>query len=195
MDDTTNIPLNGEKIRGLIKTTVTKMGPHISKEEKKEHAKLLIKIFERGMTPQEAMGITDLDIREIYSLAYSLFVAGRHQEAREAFKLLLTLQPKEAGFSTSLGVCHHRLKNYEKAITCYMLSASLASQDPIPFFYAYDCYLNLNDKECAAIMLRSTIARAGDQPQYAKIKAKASMLLDGLEKELAKTPKDAKVDK
>ena len=48
-----------EQLRGFIKEAISKLGPEISKEQKKEYGKLLVKIYEKGMTPKEAMEITN----------------------------------------------------------------------------------------------------------------------------------------
>lgn len=180
--------LNSESIREQIKSIVSKMGPNVSKEEKKEHAKLLLKIFEKGMSPREAMQISDLDISQIYSFAYSKFNSGKYSDACELFKMLVLLEPMKSDFATSLGVCHHRLKNYKEALSAYMLGAALNPTDPVPIFYAYDCFLNLEEKASACIMLCNVISRAGDIPKYAKIKERAKLLLETLEKELQPTP-------
>lgn len=181
-----------ESVRRMIKTTVSKMGPNFTVEQKKEHAKLLVKIFEKGMSPKEAMQVSDLEMSQIYSFAYSKFNAGQYAEACELFKLLLVLEPLEGGFATSLGVCHHRLGRYQYALPAYMLAAALNPTDPVPLFYAYHCFLNLEEKASACIMLCNVISRAGDQPKYATIKERAKLILETLEKELVQQPAPAK---
>jgi type III secretion system low calcium response chaperone LcrH/SycD len=176
--------LSQEKVRESIKSVVTQMGPNISKDEKKEHAKLLVKIFEQGISPKEAMKVTDREIAEIYSFAYHKFSSEQYEEAKELFKMLLTLEPGNAEFATALGVCYHRLKDYNNALTCYMLNTILAPEDPIALFYAYDCLINLKDEASAAMMLSNVIARAGDQKKYEKIKEDAKKIYERLEQKL-----------
>jgi len=173
-----------EDLRNLIKSVVLKMGSQFTKEEKKEHARMLIKIFEKGMTPKEVMEITDEEISQIYSYAYHLFSGGKYLEARELFKMLVLLEPRQGQFATALGVCFHRLKEYDNALSIYMLSAILLPSDPVPLFYAYDCFMKLNEPVSAGIMLCNVISRAGDQKSYAKIKEDAQKLLEELEKQI-----------
>lgn len=173
-----------DEIRKYIKSAVNTLGPTFSKEEKKEHGKLLIKIFEKGMSPKEAMKISDEEIAQIYSFAYHKFSTGNYEDARELFKMLFSLEPFNSEFATALGVCHHKLKKYEYALQCYMLNATLAPTDPVALFYAYDCYLNLKDDISAGIMLCNVVARAGDQPAYAHIKKDAQMRLDLLQQKI-----------
>lgn len=185
--DTTTEPnaeVNSEELHGYIKSTINKVASHLTKDEKKEHAKLLVKIFEKGMSPKQAMNISDEEMAQIYSFAYHHFGGGKYKEAREMFKIMLMLDPANSDFATSLGICHHRLKEYELALPCYMLGAFLEPTNPVCLFYAYDCYVCLKDDPCAAIMLGNVIARAGDQAPYANIKKDAQTRLDPLLKKI-----------
>lgn len=177
-------PVSKEELRDAIKSAVNQLGPQVSKDEKKEHAKLLVKIFEQGMSPKQAMNISEEEILQIYSFAYHNFSTGKFAEARELFKVLLTLDPMNADFATALGVCHHRLGDYDLALACYMLNAFLAPKDPVALFYGYDCLINLKDEASAAMLLSSVIARAGDQKIYGKVKQDAQKLFERLEQKL-----------
>lgn len=177
-----------ENVRNMIKATIAKMGPNFTKEEKQAHGKVLVKIFEQGMPPKEAMNISEKEIAEMYSFAYSLFSSGKYLESSEMFKMLLMIDPDQSDFATALGVCYHRMKEYKKALDAYMLAGILAPKNPVPMFYAYDCAINIDEIMSAGMMLSSVIKRAGNQPQYNKIKERAEILLDALEKEIvAKT--------
>jgi len=134
------------------------------------------------------MNISDEELAQIYSFAYHHFGSGKYREAREMFKMMLMLDPINTDFATSLGICHHRLKDYEYALTCYMLGAFLEPTNPVCLFYAYDCYVNLKNDTCAAVMLGNVIARAGDQAPYAHIKNDAQIRLDALLKKIAEGP-------
>lgn len=173
-----------EEVRDYIKSAVNKLGPKFSKDEKKEHAKLLVKIFEQGLPPKEAMGLKDEEIAELYSFAYHKFSSQKYQDAREMFKVLLSLDPYNPYYSTALGICHHRLKNYEYALPCYMLSYFLDQANPVNLFYAYDCYINLKDDVSAAIMLSNVIAKSGELSTYAQMKKKAEALFEVLHKKI-----------
>lgn len=182
--------LGPDEMRKYIKSVIGKMGPEFSNEEKKEHGKLLVKIFEQGMSPKEAMKISDEEIAEIYSFAYHQFSKEKYEDARELFKMLLSLEPFNSDFATALGVCHHRLKNYEFALQCYMLNFALSPTDPVALFYAYDCFMNLNQPIPAAVMLSNVIARCGDNKTYEKIKNDAQKLLEPLEKKIVEENAD-----
>jgi type III secretion system low calcium response chaperone LcrH/SycD len=133
------------------------------------------------MSPREAMEITDEQMMQLYSYAYHLFSTAKYEEARELFKMMLNLDPLNTDFATALGVCHHRLKSYDNAITSYMLAAFLDEDNPVPLFYAYDCYMNLKQDIPACMMLSNVVARAADQTAYAQVKQDAQMRLEQLQ--------------
>lgn len=164
-------------IREAVKMTVSKMGPDVSKEEKLEHAKLMVKIFEKGMSPKQAMNVSDEEMSIFYKYAYNMFNSGKYAEACELYKMLFVLDPIEASFGMSLGACYHKMKDYESAIMVYLMESQIWPYDPTPLFYCYDCYLRSNNPEGAFIMLNATIKTAQDQPRYAQLKEKAEMLL------------------
>lgn len=171
-------PVNGDtKVREMIKDIVTKMGPDVSAEEKKEHAKVLIKIFEKDMRPQQAMNISDEEMSLFYSYAYQLFNSGKYPEACELFKMLFVLNPEEGGFASALAACYHKMKDYETAATFYMMHAQMSPFDPVPLFYCYDCLMNTKNFESAYLTLRAVIGRAKDKPEYEKLQDKAEALL------------------
>ncbi|MBA3816320.1 MAG: SycD/LcrH family type III secretion system chaperone [Parachlamydiaceae bacterium] len=169
-------------IREAIKNTASKMGKDVPVEEKKEHAKVLIKIFEKKMTPMQAMNISEEEISVIYSYAYQLFNTGKYAEACELFKMLYVLNPGQEGFATSLGACYHKMEDYETASLMYLIDAQLNPFDPVSAFYCYDCFMHMNNPEGAYIMLDVVVKRADGQPQFEKIQDKAEALLDGFDR-------------
>lgn len=170
-----------EEIKRMIKNSVQQMGASLSKERKQELAIILKKVFVDDVPPAQALGLTKENIGEMYRYAFQEFKSGNIETAREFYKILFKLDPRNPSFSLSLGVCHHRLKRFKVAIATYLLSAWLDCTNPVPFFYAYDCFMNINDKFGAAVMLSNAIAAASDQPAYAAIKSKAQLLLNDLE--------------
>lgn len=180
--------ISSDIIRQNIKEIVKKHGADLPPEQKKELGKIMVKVFEKGMTPKEAMGVSEKEISEIYGFAYYNFSIGKFEEAKQLFKMMFTLDPRKGEYATCIGVCHHKQKEYEDAIAMYLLSSGLSAKDPVPLFYAYDCFKCLNQEYVAAMMLMTTIEKAGAQPQYAKLKQNAQTLLDALEAKLKNNP-------
>lgn len=176
--------MESDEVREKIMKVVNAHGGAMTKEQKKDYAKFLYKIFNEGMSPKEAMGIPEAQIAIIARNAYNFFVSGHYREASDLFEILQTLEPTKAFFAISLGVCYHRMKNFEKALTNYIKATVFDVKDPVPFFYAYDCCLNLKNEILALMMIRNAIARAGDEPKYAMLKQKAALIEQELDKKV-----------
>lgn len=186
-------PLNVKK--AVIKEVINKVTPNATTEEKKERAQNLMKIFEKGMDPKELMGLSDTEVASIYSFAYSKLIKGKYEEAKELFKFLWSLEPNNYDFVISIGVCYHRLKDYAMASVYYMLADSIEPKDPLPYFYMYDCFMNLKHVESACIVLQAVIAKAGDRPEYIMMVERAKLLLESAEHQALLERGDIKPDK
>lgn len=160
-----------------IKKALAQLGPQHSKEEKVRLGKMLLDVLESGKTPLEAMGIPDKEIGPIYVVAYNLFVAGKYQEAMGHFKVLCSLDPTRVSFAMALGTCYHKLKDYMQAAILYLRAGSFDAVDPLPFYYAYDCFVNLKDYGSATVVLSEAIRRCGDVPKFQPMKEKAQLLI------------------
>lgn len=178
--DTTN---HGET-RATIKDALNKLGAKCTKEQKKEFAKIFVNIFEKGMSPKEAMRFPEKDLLAMYLCAYNQFSFGKFAEAQATFRALFMLDPKPA-YLLSIGVCSHRLKQYLDAAMNYLAAGLADIDDPVPFFYAYGCFMALNNKYGAAMCLCAAIERAGEDKTHAALKREAQTLLDALNKEAA----------
>lgn len=180
------IKLDSESVKEMVKKAVMKLGPQVSKEDKQEHAKILMRIFDKGMLPKDAICLSKRDMSQLYTYAYYLFNSGKYPQAREMFKLLLALDPSEVGFATALGICYHREKNYKFALTAYLRSYLQDPFDPLPLFYGYDCAIKMDSEPVALMLLKKTIEAAGDQTKFAAIKERAQLIYDGLEPKVKK---------
>lgn len=181
--------LNGSQLdtgtlKALVKDAVSSLGPEYSKEDKLTQAKLLMKIVTEGKTPREILKLSDEDICHLYSFANSLFNSGKYDEARVLFRMLYMYDPLQTDFTMALAVCHHKLKEYDKALNLYKEAGQRDLLNPLPSFYAYDCCCHLGVFVAAGVMLCQTIARC-DEPKYDKLKHKAELLLEQLGKDIA----------
>lgn len=175
-----------EEIVGCIKKAVQTIQGDFSKEDKKRYAKVLLDIAEKGKTPAEAMQFQKSDLALIYNYAYSFYNKGDYKTAIELYKMLVTLDPTYPSFSLALGVCYQQMKEYKKAIVAYTLAYQHSKNDPIPYYYLYDCYLKTGDQFAALMMINQAIIKAADQEKYKKIKERSQKFRDDLSKEISK---------
>lgn len=136
---------------------------------------------------KDVLGISDESAEGIYGQAYLLYNTGRYRDAGEVFRLLITLNSTEPKYLIGLAACYHMMKEYQSAGSTYNLASIIDPDNPIPYFHASDCYLQLGDKASAATMLEMAIKRAGEKVQYTTLKQRAEITLDTIKKDILKT--------
>jgi type III secretion system low calcium response chaperone LcrH/SycD len=147
------------------------------------------KITRKGTTAKDALGLTDAMVEGVYGQAYRLYNTGKYKEAIRIFKLLLMINSTEPKYAMGLAACFHLEKDYKLATNVYSLVGILDPENPIPFYHASDCFLQMNDPISALISLEMAIKRAGDKPEFHTLKDRAVLTAEGLKKEIEKMQK------
>lgn len=145
---------------------------------------LLSEAANKGMMPKHALQLGDDTMEAIYSQAYNLYNQGRYKESSYIFRLLMLLDYMTAKYILGLAACMHRMKDYKNAANIYLLCGTIDATNPLPHFHAADCYIQLEVPTLAIFSLGLAISAAGDQPQYAIVKERASLMRAALEKQL-----------
>jgi type III secretion system low calcium response chaperone LcrH/SycD len=141
-------------------------------------------VLEKGMPPKEAFGIPDERIESIYAQAYRLYNSGKFAESAHLFRLLLVLEPTESKHYIGFAACLHMLKEYELAIKSYITAGIVDPQNPIPYFHASDCFIQMRDQGSALLMLEMAVKRAEGKDEYQVLKDRALLTIDSLKKEV-----------
>lgn len=170
--------------KDIVKETMDKLGVEQTDEVKHAVEKLATDIFEKGMLPKDAMGLSDAMMEGMYSFGYRLYNTGKYEQAIQLFRLLVMLDPTQAKFSLGLAACFHMMKDYKNAATTYILCSIIDSNDPLPHYHASDCYLELNQPEMAFNALELCIERCNNRPEFSGVKDRAKITLDALRKQL-----------
>lgn len=145
---------------------------------------LLTAAFEKGVMPKNALKLGDDTMEAIYGQAYNLYNQGRYKEASYIFRLLMLLDYMTPKYTLGLAASFHRLKDFKNAANVYLLCGTIDPTNPLPHYHAADCYLQLKVPEMAIFSLGLAINAAGEQPQYAVVKERASLMKEGLNKEI-----------
>jgi type III secretion system low calcium response chaperone LcrH/SycD len=154
------------------------------KQTEKSLEELADKILRQGMLPKDAIGLDDVAMEGIYAQAYRLYNTGKYLEASQLFRILTMLNTTEPKYTLGLAACFHMVKEYKNAAQTYTMCGILDPENPIPHYHASDCYLNMGDKLSALISLELAVKRAGEKPEYAKLKDRALLSIEALKKEL-----------
>ncbi len=146
------------------------------------------KMLKQGMTPKDAMGLSPTYLENIYAQAYRLYNTGKYAEAIHLFRILIMLNAMEPKYMLGLAACFHMLKEYFNAIQTYTMCGALDPHNPIPHYHSSDCFIQMKDYLSAMICLELAIERAGDKPEYAKMKERAQLSLESLKQQVASNP-------
>lgn len=141
---------------------------------------LMTRMTVQNIPPQQAMGIDPQAMESLYSQAYRLYNTGKYSEALHIFRMLIIMNSTEPKYMMGLAACLHMMKEYKNAIETYSLCSMMDPNDPLPYYHQSDCCIQTKDWPSAALCLQMTIDAAGDKPEFAKVKERALLSLEGL---------------
>jgi len=154
------------------------------KQFEQAFGELTKKVYLQGMSPKDAMGVSNSVLESIYAQAYRLYNTGKYVEATHLFRMLVMMNAMEPKYILGLAACFHMLKEYDNAIQTYTMCSAIDPTSPVPHYHSSDCFIQMKDYLSAMICLELTIKRAADKPEYAKIKERAQLSLDSLKHQL-----------
>lgn len=161
------------------------VGREIKKEGgKAKMEKMAVDLMKKGAVPKDLLGIGDAMVEGIYSQAYRLYNTGKYRDAAQLFRLLVMLNVTEAKYCMGLAACFHMLKEYPGALNGYVSCSMIDPESPLPHFHASDCHLHMNNPIGALVALEMAVKRAGDKPQYATLRDRALLTIEGLRKQI-----------
>jgi type III secretion system low calcium response chaperone LcrH/SycD len=170
---------------GKIQDTLGRLNFAAGKKAEEALKVLLEGAAKKGIMPRTALKIGDDSMEAVYAQAYNLYNQGKYKESSHIFRFLILLDMMEPRYSLGLAACMHRLKDFTNAANMYLLSAALDTTNPMPHYHAADCYLQMNAFQIAIISLEMAINACAEQPQYAVLKERASLLKKGLQDKAA----------
>jgi type III secretion system low calcium response chaperone LcrH/SycD len=148
-----------------------------------------------GLSPKEMFDLSDEIVETVYSHAYNLYNRGKYDDSLLMFKLLIFLDPEDPRYRMGIAACYHLLKEYEVAMSMYLLAGTLGDNDPLPFYHAADCCSQMDSAAAASMMLETCIAECQGKPEYRIIEERSKMMIDALKEksdaELAKAAETA----
>lgn len=146
------------------------------------------KMLAQGMTPKDAMNMSQSYLENVYAQAYRFYNTGKYSEAAHLFRLLIMFNAMEPKYMLGLAACYHMLKDYSNAIQTYTMCSALDPHNPIPQYHSSDCFIQTKEYLSAMISLELAIDRAGDKPEYTKMKERAQLSLESLKKLVTSNP-------
>lgn len=148
-----------------------------------DEIKKIIFALQSGLTIAQITDIKDETLESIYAVAYQYYMVQDYTNAQTLFQALCAYKHNEEKYWLGLAGCRQALKEYQKAIDAYSMAGMASSlQNPIPFFYAAQCFLKMENKENAIISLKALQTMGNDDnEEHTLCKEKAKEILQLLE--------------
>ena len=157
---------------------------NLNKGQQIKLEKALKQIFEEGVLPKEALGLSDQTLEALYAHAYRLYQSAKYKDAGYIFQLLQTLNPPDWRNYLGMGACLHRLEQYETASFMYQAAGEINKENPMPFYYCSDCRIKMGHFRKAIQLLNEVIKRSIDKPEYNIVSDRSIMMIQSLEKQM-----------
>ncbi|MCH9626866.1 MAG: hypothetical protein S4CHLAM2_04970 [Chlamydiales bacterium] len=154
----------------------------LDKEGAQTIAKEVLNLMEEGMTLQEATGVSDETLEEIYNLAYGYYDQGKYKEAVSLFHFLAGASPRTYKYVLGLASSFHQIGAFEEAAVGFYCALNIEPENPIPAYYVTDCFLKQNCVEEAAEFAELTIEICDNRPEYRNIQERCDLIKKSLKK-------------
>lgn len=128
-----------------IKIAVESMMKSVPDAKREEVEKVFRDYFEKGIPLYQAMGIDKEFMKYIYATGYQLFQAGKYTEALASFQLLATYDPDNPTYMLGQALCFKEMKKFPNAISGFIQYAMRKDDDPLPYWYMYECFEELDE--------------------------------------------------
>lgn len=140
-------------------------------------------MMEQEKSSRELYGIKDdAMLEEMYDQAYRLYNTGSFYNASTMFRILVEIDPLKQDYVMGLASCFHMMKRYKPAMEVYQTAGVLDPYNPLPFYHAADCLMQLDDSISAISFLEMAVERSASNEEYRTLKETALLMIQGLKK-------------
>jgi tetratricopeptide (TPR) repeat protein len=171
---------NNQKInmREVIQKAVKNNSTGLTDKEVKLQEEAMIKIFEEGIFPADALGFNQEFLEYVYKFAYALYQQNKVEEASQLYRWLHIMEPVNPKYMVALTHCLIQQKDWLTAVFYLTELSYFNPKDPMPFVKMSECLQEANDLPGAFIAIDQAIKNAGDKKEYAEEKEKWLMNYD-----------------
>lgn len=122
---------------------------------------------QEGLLQKETMqahcSLSVYEMEQIYAQGYHHYQNNLLDEAENAFRLLVWLNPYKSKYWMGLAATLQMVAKYEEALHAYAVCTLLDEKNPYPHYHALNCYLALDDREEAKKALDCALGLAQQQ--------------------------------
>ncbi|AFS24624.1 SycD/LcrH family type III secretion system chaperone [Chlamydia psittaci] len=161
--------------------------PVPTEEETKQALMGILQGLDAGLTLQQILGLSDVLLEEIYTIAYSFYSQGKYNEAIGLFQILTASKPQCYKYILGLSSCYHQLKMYNEAAFGFFLAFDAEPNNPIPPYYIADSLMKIDQTEESRDFLDITIDICANKPEYRILKERCNIMKNSLKGKSADT--------
>lgn len=152
--------------------------PMTPQEIASETRRVLKRMKEEGITLQQATGISDAFLEEMYSLAHAHYERGNYKESLSLFQFLGGCAPKTYKYMLGLAATLHQMGNYQEALNGFTVALQLDESNPLPIYYIADCFSRLGKEKEAIPLYEMMVKTAELAPQYAELAERSRLIVE-----------------
>ena len=133
---------------------------------------LIKKLFVMQEVMKSKMNYTKESYENMYAYGYNFFTAGQFDKAKDVFKMLVILEPKNIKGFIALGGCFQKLEQFEAAMNIYRSGTYVDPENPVVCMNLGLCHMNLDElpaaEQCflAACLLTHKNRESDPKTQY-----------------------------
>lgn len=156
--------------------------PLPTEEEAKAALTNILQGLGNGLTLQQILGLSDILLEEIYTIAYNFYSQGKYNEAVGLFQILTASKPQCYKYILGLSSCYHQLQLYNEAAFGFFLAFDAEPENPIPPYYIADSLMKLEQPEESKNFLDITMDICANKPEYRILKERCNIMKESLKK-------------
>jgi tetratricopeptide (TPR) repeat protein len=113
---------------------------------------------------QELLGVSNEKLNQLFEGAVQLLHQHRYDEAGQAFKFLIQVNPFVPDFWIGQGLIHQVSEDYRAAISDYLVAQTMDPSRAESYVHAIECCLEMRDIKQAEAILRQGLSYAKRYP-------------------------------
>lgn len=137
-------------------------------------------LFNQGLTPALAHGITDDELEAVYAQGYQDLEQGLLDDALGHLSFLVGQAPWDRRFQYSLGLCQQHRGEYASAGSFYANALMLDATDALSAFRMGECLAAQDDREAARDAFEAAITLSALGADQQQVRGFAESALDQL---------------
>lgn len=131
-----------------------------------------------GRPLHEILELPERLMDNLYTVAFQNYERGNYQLSADLFRFLLALKGDEYSYLMGLAASVQKLGSLEEAAQLFMLATVAEPLDPVAYFHAGSCLLQMGEEELAQVAFEMVIRTSGETEEFSELKERARLILE-----------------